>query len=80
MAGWTVQTLIDGNMHLEAYCHNPRCHLSIKLRPNAGPWLIVEAGGIGDDIAQRVLGHVVGPAVTRAYQRSDFFEAKRRVL
>ena len=43
-------------------------------------WLIVEAGGFGDDIAQRVLGHVVGTAVTRAYQRSDFFEAKRRVL
>ncbi len=40
----------------------------------------VEAGNFTDDIAQRVLGHVVGNAVSRAYQRSDFMDAKRRVL
>jgi len=37
----------------------------------------VEAGGMDDDIAQRCLGHVVGSAVTRAYQRSDFYEQKK---
>lgn len=40
----------------------------------------VEAGGFQDDLMQRCLGHVVGTEVTRAYQRSDFFEAKRAVF
>ncbi|WP_167449190.1 tyrosine-type recombinase/integrase [Mesorhizobium hawassense] len=40
----------------------------------------VEAGGFADDIMQRCLGHVVGTEVSRAYQRSDFFEAKRGVF
>ena len=40
----------------------------------------VQAGGFTDDIAQRVLGHVVGNAVSRSYQRSDFFDAKRAAL
>jgi hypothetical protein len=26
MAGWTVQSLIDKQMTLRAYCHNPRCN------------------------------------------------------
>ncbi|MDQ6433774.1 integrase arm-type DNA-binding domain-containing protein [Mesorhizobium sp. LHD-90] len=40
----------------------------------------VEGGGFSDDIAQRCLGHVVGTAVGRAYQRSDFFDAKLAAL
>jgi integrase len=39
----------------------------------------VEAGGFTDDLMQRVLGHVVGTEVTRAYQRSDFFEQRKAV-
>ena len=42
-------------------------------------WAVV-AGGFTDDIAQRMLGHAVGPQVSRAYQRSDFFDQKRAVL
>ena len=39
----------------------------------------VENGFISDDV-DRCLGHLVGNEVTRAYQRSDFFDAKRRLL
>jgi hypothetical protein len=39
----------------------------------------VEAGGFADDLMQRCLGHKVGTEVTRAYQRSDFFEQRAAV-
>ena len=55
MAGWTVQTLIDGNMHIEAYCHNPRCHHHqaldlIKLRDKLGP----DAAAMADDVVPKL--------------------------
>ncbi|MBZ9602665.1 tyrosine-type recombinase/integrase [Phyllobacterium chamaecytisi] len=39
----------------------------------------VEQGGFTDELMQRCLGHVVGSATSRAYQRSDFFEQRRAV-
>ena len=40
----------------------------------------VEAGNFTDDIAQRCLGHVVGNAVSRAYQRSHSWTLSARCL
>jgi integrase len=39
----------------------------------------VEQGGFTDELMQRCLGHVVGSATSRAYQRSDFMDARRAV-
>lgn len=39
----------------------------------------VEVGGFTDELMQRCLGHAVGNATTRAYQRSDFFEHRKAV-
>ena len=51
MADWTVQTLIDGDMHIKAYCHNSRCHhrqsLDLaKLRDKLGPDAPAMAGDL----------------------------------
>nr|WP_281004959.1 site-specific integrase [Mesorhizobium kowhaii] len=40
----------------------------------------VEAGGFTDELAQRCLGHIIGTATTRAYQRSDFIAQRRACL
>lgn len=42
MLNWTIQSLIDGNMTLRAYCHDPACAHSqrldlMKLRDRLGP-------------------------------------------
>lgn len=29
--GWTIQELIDNDMTLTAYCHDPKCHRNHKL-------------------------------------------------
>ena len=55
MAGWTVQELIDSDMRLEAYCHDPRCHhhqrLDLaKLRDKLGP----DAPAMADDLIPKL--------------------------
>lgn len=36
--------------------------------------------GVAFEVAEACLSHVVGSQVSRAYQRSDFFEARRPVM
>ena len=52
--GWTVQTLIDGNMAIEVYCHNPRCHhagLNLRLlKEKLGP----DAPAMAFDITEKL--------------------------
>lgn len=48
------------------------------LRSIARPWLADEA--VPFDVAEMCLSHDVGTQVSRAYQRSDFFDARRAVM
>lgn len=55
MAKWTIQSLIDDNMKLHAYCHEPSCrhHQSldlVKLRDRLGP----DAPAMADDLITRL--------------------------
>ena len=48
------------------------------LRSIARSWLADQ--GISYEIAESCLAHVVGDSVSRAYQRSDFLEARKEVM
>ena len=48
------------------------------LRSIARSWLADEA--VPFDVAEMCLSHDVGTQVSRAYQRSDFFDARRAVM
>jgi len=52
---WTFQSLIDGGMHIEAYCHSSACghHSSLdleKLRDRLGP----DAPAMSDDLKPKL--------------------------
>ena len=42
--------------------------------------LLAEATGAPHEVAEAVLGHATGNAVSRAYQRSDFLEQRAALL
>ena len=53
--GWTVQSLIDGNMAIEVYCHNPKCrhHSGLDLeavKTKLGP----DAPAMADDLEPKL--------------------------
>lgn len=49
------------------------------FRSSLRDW-IAETTGTSHDIAETVLGHVVGGAVERAYRRTDFLEQRRALM
>jgi len=55
MAKWTIQSLIDGNMKLRAYCHEPSCRHNqpldlLNLRDKLGP----DAQAMADDLIPKL--------------------------
>lgn len=53
--GWTIQSLIDGDMSVTAYCHNSACHhygkLDLeKMRDKLGP----DAPAMESDIRDKI--------------------------
>jgi hypothetical protein len=55
MAKWTTQSLIDGNMKIHAYCHDPACRHHqpldlLKLRDKLGP----DALAMADDLTPKL--------------------------
>lgn len=61
MSAWTIQSLIDGKMHIEAYCQRAACahHQSldlIALRDKLGP----DAPAMADDLKPKLRCKVCG--------------------
>lgn len=61
MAGWTFQSLIDGNMSVRAYCHNSACaHYQTldlpALRDRLGP----DTPAMSDDLSPKMRCKVCG--------------------
>jgi len=55
MAKWTIQSLIDERMRLDAYCHNHLCHHHqpldlMNLRDKLGP----DAEAMSDDLVPKL--------------------------